>query len=68
MCVIASFLPQQMDNLVKTQKISDDSDDSDDDSDVNDGSNPKKPLMFFSVLKHLGSVNRIRVSIFSSVS
>lgn len=49
-----------MSNLVKTQteKDGDDSSDSEDEEE----SESAKPIMHYSILKHLGCVNRVRVS------
>ncbi|XP_034250723.1 glutamate-rich WD repeat-containing protein 1 [Thrips palmi] len=53
----------KMSNLVKTQIKDDDSSDEDDESEDEDNdevSESKKPIMHFSILKHLGCVNRVR--------
>lgn len=52
-----------MSNLVKTQRESKNDDDEDssesEDEEDNEG---QQPIMHYSILKHLGCVNRVRVS------
>lgn len=52
----------KMSNLVKTQKESKDDDDSSSESEDEDNEQPEsqRPVMHFSIVKHLGCVNRVR--------